>query len=175
MKKSFKQIIILFSISTVILSCSNNNQVHEEMLEKIFSRSYTASGGNKSGINSGPTNMTIEKYKDGKIKVNVENQTGNVYSGYTTWNDSYLMDFSNVFKINKDNKFGFGGKIKKSEQGTTDITFNISWIVGNDGDEYLSLQFFNDYWSQWNRFEFEEASSVQNEFRKIVDNVKFDN
>ncbi len=176
MKVYSNRIWIYFLLLPFLLaSCESNDYLHEELWVQVLSNRYESEGGgHRAGSTGGSTQMFAKQTDNHKIKIKAVTLMGNRLYGYEEWDDSYVLDFDNVFKIEEEDRFGFGGKIEQSDQGTTNIAYNIVWLTKKDGSESLYITFFNDMWHQWDYFEFEDKAKVKEVFKKIVDNMKFE-
>ena len=175
----------------VITSCNSHKEVDKKMKELIkleqaqtdkdgnvlTDNSLTAleseEGGNQSGNTAdGSTKMKVYENTEDKIKIKVDNLTGNVFSGYTQWDDLYELEYNDMFIINEDGRIGFGGTIEKSAAGTKGITYNIKF---NEKRSELYISFFGgtetSKWNQWCYFKFKSPETVISILKSIQSEI----
>ena len=157
------KIISFFLMSFFLFSCSSKDKKFEKEITDIIklesnSNMIESRGYNKSGNLDGPTNLSLYLNDDNNIESKVYNQTGSVYQGYESWDDTYVLEYDDMFRYKKSNYFGIGGKISKSQKGTTDVSYNIKFY---DSDTTLYVGFFGDNWSQSDKFSLQNPDSVR--------------
>jgi hypothetical protein len=161
--------------------CTKNKQIPSELWNTVLTKTSPIvsekgyNGGNESGNLSGGTFMTFEILDNGNIRFNVDNVTGSIYTGYEPWSDAYTLEFDDLWRINKPERKGFGGKIKVSESGTHDVSYNIVIDENEDKRKILRVIFFNTdaNWSQWGRWTLDD-DAVEAAFLDILEKIDYD-
>lgn len=182
---------LLLLVVFVITSCNSHKEVDNKMKELIkLEQAETDKDGNILTDNSltsleseegsnisgntadGSTKMKVYENTEDKIKIKVDNLTGNVLSGYTQWDDLYELEYKDMFIINDEGRIGFGGTISKSARGTKDISYNIKYI---EGEKQLYISIFGGTekapWKQWCYFKFKNPETVVSILKSIQSEI----
>jgi hypothetical protein len=170
----------LLAVTILLGGCAKNPELSNQLWGEIFTNMSPIiddkgyNGGNKSGNLDGRTRMTYKLMDDGKIRFHTYNVTGSIYTGYTPWSDAYILEYDDLWNVDNSNRRGFGGRISASEQGTTEVNYNIRLSYTDPENVRMQVIFFNEdaNWSQWGYWTLEN-DSIQANFINIVESIDF--
>jgi hypothetical protein len=161
--------------------CAKNKHIPNELWNSVLTKTSPIvnekgyNGENESGNLYGGTSMTFDILDNGNIRFHVDNVTGSIYTGYEPWSDAYTLEFDDLWRINKPERKGFGGKIKVSESGTNDVSYNVVVEEFEDKGKILRVSFFNQdaNWSQRGRWTLDDDAVVA-AFLEILEKIDYE-